>query len=71
LLNAWKRAEHYRDLAEECRRLATSTRSSQMKNRYLLMARDDTLLADVAEQVYPSCTGRALPKMARTPEPLA
>jgi hypothetical protein len=48
--DAWNRPEHYRDLAEECRRLATTTLSSQMKNRYLLMAKDYILLADIAEQ---------------------
>ena len=45
-------AERYRDLAEECRRLAATTLSSQMRNRYLLMAKDYLLLADIEEQVY-------------------
>ncbi len=43
MLDTWNRAEHYRDLAEECRRLATSTLSRQMKKRYLLMANTSTL----------------------------
>ena len=33
MLDAWNRAEHYRDLAEECRRLATGTLSSTVANR--------------------------------------
>ena len=46
MLDAWTRSD-YRDLAEECRRLSASTLSDQMKKRYLLMARDYTLLADL------------------------
>jgi len=42
----------YRELAEECRRLATSAASSQIKNRYLLMAQDYTWLADLKEQAH-------------------
>jgi hypothetical protein len=30
MLDAWNRVEHYRDLGEECRRLAASTLSSRM-----------------------------------------
>jgi hypothetical protein len=45
MLDALNRAELYRDLAEECRRLATTTISKQMRNRYLLMANDYSLLA--------------------------
>jgi len=45
-------AERYRDLAEACRRLATNTPSSQMKNRYLLLAQDYMRLADLKEQVH-------------------
>ena len=33
MLDAWNRAEHYRDLAEECRRLAAGTLSSIVANR--------------------------------------
>jgi hypothetical protein len=40
----------YRELAEECRRLATSSPSSQVKNRYLLLAQDYEWLADLKEQ---------------------
>jgi hypothetical protein len=70
MLEAWNRAEHYRGLAEECRRLATGTLSSQMKKRYLLMARDYILLADVEEQAH---AHRARPRLQRkpgAPEPL-
>ena len=42
-------AERYRDLAEECRRLAATTLSSQMRKRYLLMAKDYVLLSDIEE----------------------
>ena len=47
-----KRAEHYRDLAKTYRRLAITalSLSKQMKDRYLLMAKDYVLLADIAEQ---------------------
>ncbi len=48
--NPLKRPEHYRDLAKKYRRLATTTLSKQMKDRYLLMAKDFVLLADIAEQ---------------------
>jgi hypothetical protein len=50
VLNAWNRAELYRDLAEVCRHLATTTFSSQIKNRYLLLANNYILLADIEEQ---------------------
>jgi hypothetical protein len=43
MLDTWNRAEHYSEFAEECRRLAATTLSSQMKNRYLLMAKDERL----------------------------
>jgi hypothetical protein len=38
MLGAWNRAEHYRDLAEECRRLATFSFSGRMRRRYSQMA---------------------------------
>jgi hypothetical protein len=34
MLVAWNREERYRDLAEECRRLAVTSFSIQMSNRY-------------------------------------
>jgi hypothetical protein len=55
MLDTWNRGRHYRDLAEECLCLATNTLSSQMKKRYLLMAKDYILLADVEEQPH-TCT---------------
>ena len=70
MLEAWNRAEHYRGLAEECRRLAASTRSSRMKRRYLLMARDYILLADVEEQAHAHRARPRLQKRPRTLEPL-
>jgi hypothetical protein len=48
----WNRAEHYRYLAEECRGLATTTLSSKMKERYLLMAMNYVLLASIVEQAH-------------------
>jgi hypothetical protein len=52
MLDTSNRADPYRDLAEECRRLATSTPSSRMKNRYLVMAQDYMWLADLKEQAH-------------------
>ena len=42
----------YRELAEECRRLAASAPSSQTKNRYSLMAQDYMWLADLKEKAH-------------------
>jgi hypothetical protein len=70
VLEAWNRAEYYRELAEECRRLATGTLSSRMKKRYWLMARDYTLLADVEEQARVHRARPRLRKMPGTPESL-
>jgi hypothetical protein len=64
VLDAWNRAQHYRDLADECRLLATGTLSSRMKNRYLVMARDYILLADVEEQAH---AHRARPRLQKIP----
>ena len=58
------RAEPYRELAEECRRLATSTPSSQIKNRYLLLAQDYMWLADLREQAHASRTPATLEENA-------
>ena len=52
MLDTRNRAKPYRDLAEACRRLATNTPSSQMKNRYLLLAQDYMRLADLKEQAH-------------------
>src|SRR6266436_1130363 len=48
------RAEHYRDLAAECRRLAVTSFSAQMINRYWRMAENYRTLAEAEE------AGRAL-----------
>jgi hypothetical protein len=46
VLDAWNRAERYRDLADECRRLAATTFSAQMRNRYRRMAEYYCALAE-------------------------
>jgi hypothetical protein len=70
VLDTWNRAEHYRDLAEECRRLAIATLSSRMKKRYLVMARDYILLADVEERTHAHRARPRLQKMPGKPVPL-
>jgi len=40
MLDALNRAERYRELAEECRRLAANSLSAQMRARYSRMAED-------------------------------
>ena len=49
MLGAWNPAEHYRDLAEECRRLATFSFSTQMRNHYSQIADQYSLLAEAEE----------------------
>jgi hypothetical protein len=49
MLGSWNRAEHYRDLAEECRRLATFTFSGQMRRRYSQMADHYTIVSEAEE----------------------
>jgi hypothetical protein len=51
MLDAWTRAERYRDLAEECRRLTAISSSTQMRNRYSRMAEHYSLLAAVEQFV--------------------
>lgn len=46
MLDAWNRAQRYRELAEECRHLASTTFSTQMRNRYRRMAESYCALAD-------------------------
>jgi hypothetical protein len=58
---ALNRAEHYRDLAEECRCLAATTRSSQMRSRYLRMAEIYTTLAEAEETRSASLRRLAMP----------
>jgi len=48
--DASSRVERYRKLAEECRRLAATSSSTEMRDRYLRMVKDLILLADVEEQ---------------------
>jgi hypothetical protein len=50
MLNAWNRAEHYRDMAEECRCLAVTSRSARMSNRYWRMAENYRMLAEAEER---------------------
>jgi hypothetical protein len=52
MLDRRNRAGPYRELAEECRRLAANAPSSQIKKRYLLMAQDYMRLADLKEQAH-------------------
>jgi hypothetical protein len=46
MLDTGIRAEHYRDLAEECRRLAVTSLSTQMRIRYWRMAENYCTLAE-------------------------
>jgi hypothetical protein len=50
MLDALNRAERCRDAARECRRLAATSSSRQMRKRYSRMAEHYSLLADVEEQ---------------------
>ena len=47
MLDAWNRAEHYRDLADECHRLATCSLSSQLS--FSQMADQYGMLAEAEE----------------------
>jgi hypothetical protein len=47
------RAEHYRDMADECRQLATFSVSSKLKSRFLQMAEQYGTLAEAEEQRIP------------------
>ena len=51
MLNALNRAECYRDLAEECRRLTAISSSTQMRKRDSRMAEHYSLLAGVEQFV--------------------
>src|SRR5262249_34179581 len=52
MTSALNRAERYRDLAEECRRLAATSLSTQMRNRYSRMAESYSTLADAEATVH-------------------
>jgi hypothetical protein len=71
VLNTWSRAERCADLAEECRRLAETTLSTQMKRRYLLMAEDYSLLTDLEEQEHVYRARHRMQDIPRAPERLA
>src|SRR5260370_24452232 len=47
MADTWHRAQRYRDLAEECRRVASSS-STEMRDRYLRMTEYYTRQADAA-----------------------
>jgi len=49
MLDALNRAERYRDLAEECRRLAAIGAPIEIRNRYLRMAEHYSKLAEAEE----------------------
>jgi hypothetical protein len=70
MLDTRNRAKPYRKLAEECRRLATSTPSTQIKNRYLLMAQDYMGLADLKEQVHAHDTPATVEENSASPATL-
>jgi hypothetical protein len=60
--NQLYRAEHYRDLAEECRRLAVTSFSAQMRNRYWRMAENYRMLAEAEERGELAHGGLAAPQ---------
>jgi hypothetical protein len=59
--NTLNRAEHYRYLAEECRSLAATTFSAQMRSRYSRMAEIYTTLAEADETRHASLRRLAAP----------
>jgi hypothetical protein len=66
MLNAWNRAEHYRDLAKECRRLAETTFSIPMRHRFWRMAEYYNTLAEAEGPGHTS-----LPRSAASIAPTA
>jgi hypothetical protein len=57
-LDALNRAERHRDLAEECRRLATIGSSMEIRSHYLRMAEHYSALAEAEEHrllAHPYC----------------
>ncbi len=64
--DALDRAERYRELAEEYRRLAATSCSIKTRDRYSRMAKDYILLADVEEQGASSA-----PRTVRAKDPRA
>jgi len=59
MLDQLYRAEHYRDLAGECRRFAVTSFSAQMRNRYWRMAENYRMLAEAEERGEPARGGLA------------
>jgi hypothetical protein len=51
--NLSHRAEHYRDMADECRQLATFSVSSKLKSHFSQMAYRYGKLAEAEEQCVP------------------
>jgi hypothetical protein len=51
------RAEYYRDMAEECRRLGVTSFSARMRNRYWRMAENYRMLAEAEERGAPAYDG--------------
>jgi hypothetical protein len=54
MLNALKQAARYRDLAEECCRLAAFSFSTQMQNHHFQMAEHYSTLAEAVELEAPT-----------------
>jgi hypothetical protein len=50
MLDTLNRVERHRDLAEECRRLATIGSSTEIRNHYLRMADHYSALAEAEER---------------------
>lgn len=65
MLDQWSRAEHYRHFAEECRRLAATSFSAEMRNCYWRMAEHYSTLA---EAEGPGHTG--LPRLVASEAPV-
>jgi len=63
--NALNRAEHYGLLAEECRRLAATTLSTQMRSRYSRMAEIYITLAEAEETRHANLRRLAAPASAQ------
>jgi len=57
------RAEHYRDMADECRQLATFSVSSELRSRFSEMADRYGALAEAEEPVTRTSTIRQLPQI--------
>ncbi len=51
MFDVLNRALRYRDLAEECRHLASSGLSTEFRNRYLRMADHYSALAEAEEEL--------------------